>query len=116
MKFFEVAKRVVPFGIALLIGVLLALPFASVATYDEPASDHRFDVDLRIENERLKDENCRMKREMRRLERSKMFDRELTVPEPPMPPMPPVAPVAPEAPLAPPPPPPPAAPVHRTNR
>lgn len=116
MKFFEVAKRVVPFGIALIIGVLLALPFASVAKYDEPAVSYEFDEQLRTENERLRKENCRMKWQMRRIERSTKFDRGLTVPEPPMPPMPPVAPVAPEAPLAPPPPPPPAAPVHRTNR
>ncbi|QQS41424.1 MAG: hypothetical protein IPM63_00280 [Acidobacteriota bacterium] len=110
MKFFEVAKRVVPFGIALVIGVLLALPFASAVSYDEPAEEYNYDAELRTENERLRHENCRMKRELRRLERPTLLDPELTVPEPPMPP------VAPEAPLAPPPPPPPAAPVHRTDR
>lgn len=110
MKFFEVAKRVIPFGIALIIGVVLALPFASAPTYDESVDNYKLDKELRTENERLRKENCRMKWQMKRLERSTIFDRELTVPEPPMPP------VAPEAPLAPPPPPPPAAPVHRTDR
>lgn len=116
MKFFEVIKRLVPFAAALAIGVVIALPFASAPVYDEPADAYEADEYLRSENERLKEENCRMKWQMKRLERSSRFDRELTVPEPPMPPMAPIAPMAPEAPEAPAPPAPPAAPVTRTDR
>ncbi len=99
MAVLEVLKRAVPFVLAMIIGVLAALPFAGA--WGTTKEDSEGDESLRIEIRRLKSENCRLRMQMRRMERTIVINPGLDVPEPPMPPAPPVAP------LAPPPPPPP---------
>lgn len=105
MALFDVLKRAVPFVLAMVIGLIVALPFAGSSAAGNVEAE-RFDR-IRAENQRLRKENCRLKWKVRKLEDSMMFERRITVPEPP------VAPVAPVAPLAPAPPPPPAAPEIR---
>lgn len=100
MKLKAVLKRVVPFGIALLIGAALAWPFASAPSYDSAAEHFKADRELRRENQRLKNENCRMKWRLRQIDRSMRYGHELTVPEPPMAPVEPPPPPAPPAPPA----------------
>lgn len=99
MALFDVLKRAVPFALAMVIGIIVALPFAGTSA-SVNADAERFNQ-IRAENQRLRKENCRLKWKLRKLENSITFERRITVPEPP------VAPIAPVAPLAPPPPPPP---------
>ncbi len=96
MKYKYLLKRIIPFAIALGIGLLLAGFFNAFST---PAIEVKsnFDADqfreLRIENSELKRENCRLKREHRRSERRiVVVEGDLKLPPPPP------APIAPEAP------------------
>lgn len=93
--YFEVLKRAFPFLAAFALGVAAAFPFLAVS----PNAGQGAGV------EELRQENIRLKREIRRL-KHRMGDQHrhphfrLSVPPPPAPPEPPAPPLAPEPPLA----------------
>lgn len=100
--FFELIKRALPFGLAMAIGILAALPFLSASSVQTNP-----DEALRDEIRRLKKENHCMKRKMEMMHYRSHLEGELPVPPPPPPapvaplsPEPPAPPVAPEPPRA----------------
>ena len=104
MEFKCFAKRVIPFAVALGIGLFIASFFVTLSTakteveFDSISDTHH---KLRIENRRLKRENCRLKMESKIRERFVVIEGDLDVPPPPPPPAAPLAPVAPKVSVAP---------------
>lgn len=91
MNFKEVSKRLFPFVAALAFGLFIASFFVSIALpkFERRGwKKHREVKRLQFENENLRRDNCRMRRELKERELQKL---ELDVPPPP--PIPPTMPM-----------------------
>lgn len=91
-------KRFVPFFLAFAIGLLVASFFVSVSAprfqFNREGRQGRY-YRMKCENERLRQENQRLQRQLAERKASEAEFMGLDVPPPPMPPMPPPVPVTP---------------------
>lgn len=91
MNFTNLFKRLFPFAVTLAVGLFIASFFVSVALpkFERRGwKKHREVKRLQFENERLRQDNCRMRRQLAESEKLNM---ELDVPPPP--PIPPTMPM-----------------------
>ncbi|HXG83375.1 MAG TPA: hypothetical protein VNI84_05040 [Pyrinomonadaceae bacterium] len=94
-------KRIVPFFLTFAVGLFIASFFVTVAApsfqFNNRARRHReYHRTMEFENQRLREENFRLRRELSDKEDSSnlsSYGYGLEVPPPPMPPMPPPVPV-----------------------
>lgn len=92
-------KRVVPFFLTFAVGLFIASFFVSIAApnfqFNRGRRNHReYDRQMKLENQQLREENARLKREALERNRREMtsyaFENDFEVPPPPpMPPAPP---------------------------
>ena len=94
MCFLSIIKRVAPFLLTFAVGLFIASFFVTVAAPNfqirRGFSRHReMDRQMRMENDRLREENNRLKNRLAEMEkRDWVLERDLDVPPPPPPTMP----------------------------